>query len=113
MASCCDTVVPLYVAVSVVVPTLIPVTTPVFEIVATVVSSICHVTRDVTFSTVELVAGTTLAVYCDVAPTPGGEPIIDSDVIVVDGSVGVLQAALMTSDDTATMKAILARISLS
>jgi hypothetical protein len=79
---------PLNVAFNVVLPALIPVTRPFFETVAIVVSALCHVTIVVTSSTTEVLASTTLAANCAVAPTTGGAPVIDSDVTVVDGSVG-------------------------
>jgi len=79
---------PLKVAVNFVLPALIPVTRPFFETVAMVVSALCHVTIVVTSSTTEVLASTTLAANCAVAPTTGGAPVIDSDVTVVDGSVG-------------------------
>jgi hypothetical protein len=79
---------PLYVAVSLVLPDLIPVTRPVLDTVAMVVSVLCQVTSVVTSWTTEALASTTLAANCAVAPTTGGAPVMDNDVIVVDGSVG-------------------------
>lgn len=79
---------PLYVAVSLVLPDLIPVTRPFLDTVAIVVSVLCHVTSVVTSWTTEALASTTLAANCAVAPTTGGAPVMDNDVIVVDGSVG-------------------------
>ena len=97
----------MYVAVNVVVPTLTPATSPVFETVAVVTSATCQVANDVTVSTVALFASRTVAEYCDVAPTDGGVPLIDSDVTVADGSVGVLvQPALIMRTAAAVQKTI-------
>lgn len=57
------TVVPLYVAVSVVLPTATPVTNPFFETVAIAVFAVCQLASDVTFSTSALLETTTLAEY--------------------------------------------------
>ncbi len=85
---------PWYVAVIVVVPALTPVTTPEVDTVATVVFDDCHVEADVTFCDEAPVEKTANAAYCDVAPITGGDPLIDKEVITVDGSVGSpLQAA--------------------
>ncbi len=72
-----------------VLPAVTPVTSPVFETVAMPVFAISQFTTLVTFSALALSARTTVAEYCEVAPTDGGDPEIEKDVTVEDGRAGV------------------------
>src|SRR5215475_9246444 len=63
----------------------------------------------VTLSSVALPASTAVAEYCDVAPTAGGAPVIDSDVTVDEGSVDGMLVHADIAKPTTSAKEVMKR----